>query len=325
MSPPAANTRSRSRSPVPRSSRSKSPTPRSGSITPKRGTTSARTATSSSPETAKKASSAQVRSELIGLIDKFPQGHCDPNVKSVFQSKLNEYVESDGADMLDIVIHIGALNFGVNVKKFKLSLIGDAGVGKSSLVRRLLGSAFSSKYEVTFGADVSNVVFQTNKGFCVQLEVWDCSGCERSQGIGDGYFVGSNGCIIMFDLLSNQTYKDLSDWHRSYTRVCADTPIVILGNKTDVKDRKVKPKRVHFPRKKNLPIYEVSVKTGENVHMACLSLVRKLTGDSSIEFANPSARQLGQLKSKDGEECIDAIDVKEAVSASLPKEDAEGL
>lgn len=229
--------------------------------------------------------------------------------------------------MADVVIQIGALNFGANLKTFKVNFIGDAGVGKSSLVRRLLGSSFSSTYIATIGADVNNVLFQTNKGYCVQLEVWDSSGCENTQGIGPGYFVGSSGCIIMFDLCSHITYKNICKWHSSYTRVCIDAPIVVLGNKTDVKDRKVKRNRERAPfhRKQNLPYFEVSVKTGANVDKAWLSLVRRLTGDSSIEFAKPLSHQFGQLKSDEDDGSVNADDVKVAAAAPLPKEDAEGL
>ena len=261
------------------------------------------------------------------MLDKYPHGHRDPRVKKEFETKLHEYVETEGADMADVVLQIGALNFGANLKTFKVNFIGDAGVGKTSLVRRLSGSSFSNKYIATMGARVDNVLLQTNKGYCVRLEVWDSSGCERTPGIGDGYFVGSHGCIVMFDMSSGVSFNNLFKWHRSYTGVRADAPVVVLGNKTDVKDRKVKPDRANaqIRRRKNLPYFEVSVKTGANVDKACLSLVRRLTGDSSIEFAKPLSLQLGPLKADEDDRIIRAGDVKVAAAEPLPEEDAEGL
>lgn len=63
----------------------------------------------------------------------------------------------------------------------------------------------------------------------------------------------------MFDVTSRITYKNVPNWHRDLTRVCENIPIVLCGNKVEIKDRKVKPKQIIFHRKKNL---QVSDSTG---------------------------------------------------------------
>lgn len=60
--------------------------------------------------------------------------------------------------------------------------------------------------------------------------------------------------IIMFDVTSRVTYKNVPNWHRDLVRVCENIPIVLCGNKVDVKDRKVKAKSIVFHRKKNLQV-----------------------------------------------------------------------
>lgn len=60
--------------------------------------------------------------------------------------------------------------------------------------------------------------------------------------------------IIMFDVTSRVTYKNVPNWHRDLVRVCENIPIVLCGNKVDVKDRKVKAKAIVFHRKKNLQV-----------------------------------------------------------------------
>ena len=60
--------------------------------------------------------------------------------------------------------------------------------------------------------------------------------------------------IIMFDVTARVTYKNVPNWHRDLTRVCENIPIVLCGNKVDVKDRKVKAKTITFHRKKNLQV-----------------------------------------------------------------------
>lgn len=73
--------------------------------------------------------------------------------------------------------------------------------------------------------------------------------------------------IIMFDVTARVTYKNVPNWHRDLVRVCENIPIVLCGNKVDVKDRKVKAKTITFHRKKNLQvIYFISKKRKETCH-----------------------------------------------------------
>lgn len=58
----------------------------------------------------------------------------------------------------------------------------------------------------------------------------------------------------MFDVTSRVTYKNVPNWHRDLVRVCENIPIVLCGNKVDIKDRKVKAKSIVFHRKKNLQV-----------------------------------------------------------------------
>ncbi len=83
--------------------------------------------------------------------------------------------------------------------------------------------------------------------------------------------------IIMFDVTSRITYKNVPNWHRDLVRVCENIPIVLVGNKVDVKDRKVKAKAITFHRKKNLQYYDISAKSNYNFEKPFLFLARKLT------------------------------------------------
>ena len=81
----------------------------------------------------------------------------------------------------------------------------------------------------------------------------------------------------MFDVTSRITYKNVPNWHRDLTRVCENIPIVLCGNKVEVKERKVKTKQINFHRKKNIQYYEISAKTNYNFEKPFLYLARKLT------------------------------------------------
>ena len=104
----------------------------------------------------------------------------------------------------------------------------------------------------------------------------------------------------MFDVTSRITYKNVPNWHRtspsllSFTtrlissgdlvRVCENIPIVLTGNKVDVKERKVKAKSITFHRKKNLQYYDISAKSNYNFEKPFLWLARKLVGNQSLDF-----------------------------------------
>ncbi|CAF3459702.1 unnamed protein product [Rotaria sp. Silwood1] len=167
--------------------------------------------------------------------------------------------------------------------EFKLVLVGDGGVGKTTFVKRHLTGEFEKKYNATVGVEVHPLQFQTNRGLIV-YNVWDTAGQEKFGGLRDGYYIGGQCAIIMFDVTSRITYKNVPNWHKDLIRVCENIPIVLCGNKVDVKDRKVKAKAITFHRKNNMQYYDISARSNYNFEKPFLWLARKLAGDANLEF-----------------------------------------
>jgi len=92
------------------------------------------------------------------------------------------------------------------------------------------------------------------QSLCFRFNVWDTAGQEKFGGLRDGYYIQGQCAIMMFDVTSRVTYKNIPNWHRDLVRVCENIPIVLVGNKVDIKDRKVKAKSIVFHRKKNLQV-----------------------------------------------------------------------
>ena len=86
----------------------------------------------------------------------------------------------------------------------------------------------------TLGVEVHPLDFQTNYG-TITFNVWDTAGQEKFGGLRDGYYIQGQCGIIMFDVTSRITYKNVPNWHRDLERVCEGIPIVLCGNKVDVK------------------------------------------------------------------------------------------
>ncbi|ORZ33352.1 P-loop containing nucleoside triphosphate hydrolase protein [Catenaria anguillulae PL171] len=169
------------------------------------------------------------------------------------------------------------------VPTFKLVLVGDGGTGKTTFVKRHLTGEFEKKYVATLGVEVHPLTFQTNYGV-ICFNTWDTAGQEKFGGLRDGYYIQGQCAIIMFDVTSRITYKNVPNWHRDLVRVCENIPIVLCGNKVDIKERKVKAKAITFHRKKNLQYYDISAKSNYNFEKPFLWLARKLVGNQNLEF-----------------------------------------
>ena len=77
--------------------------------------------------------------------------------------------------------------------------------------------------------------------------MWDTAGQEKFGGLRDGYYIQGQCAVIMFDVTSRVTYKNVPNWHRDLTRVCENIPIVLCGNKVDIKVLiSLLPTHIHF-------------------------------------------------------------------------------
>ena len=173
------------------------------------------------------------------------------------------------------------MNNAEPVATFKVVVIGDGSVGKTTFIKRHLTGEFQKPYIPTQGADVYPLDFMTNHGK-IRFELWDTAGQEKFGALRSCYYVDAKACIIMFDLTQRQTYKNVPQWHKDLTRICENIPIVLVGNKADVKDRKVKAKNINFHRKYNLQYYDVSSKSNYQYEKPFLCILRQLTGDQNL-------------------------------------------
>ena len=167
------------------------------------------------------------------------------------------------------------------VATFKLILVGDGGTGKTTFVKRHLTGEFEKRYVATVGVDVHPLTFFTNRGK-ICFNCWDTAGQEKFGGLRDGYYVEGQCAIIMFDVTSRNTYKNVPNWYRDITRVCDNIPIVLVGNKVDCADRQVKAKMITFHRKKGLQYYDISAKSNYNFEKPFVWLAKKLANDPDL-------------------------------------------
>lgn len=207
--------------------------------------------------------------------------------------------------------------------EFKLVLIGDGGVGKTTFVKRHLTGEFEKRYIATLGVEVHPLTFHTSRG-PVTFNVWDTAGQEKLSGLRDGYYIGGSCGIIMFDVSSRITYKNVPKWYRDLIRVCEQVPIVLVGNKVDIKERKVKAKQITFHRRHGLQYYDISAKSNYQFEKPFLWLARRLSGDSQLVFVEAPVLAVQEVVMS--AEQMQAVQQEEAemtamATAPLPDED----
>jgi GTP-binding nuclear protein Ran len=172
-------------------------------------------------------------------------------------------------------------------KCFKVILVGEGGVGKSTYIKRLLTGEFEKKYVPTLGVAVHPLTFYTTRGV-ITLNIWDTAGQEKFSGLRDGYYIAADACIGMFDLtskvtLEHLTLKQFPGILREVKKVRGEIPTVLCGNKCDIKEVKVSPEtRAKIAEKYRY--FDISAKSNYQYEEPFLCLMRMLVRDDTLEI-----------------------------------------
>ncbi|CAL9010093.1 unnamed protein product [Prunus brigantina] len=156
----------------------------------------------------------------------------------------------------------------------KVIILGDSGVGKTSLMNQYVNRKFSNQYKATIGADflTKEVQFEDR---LFTLQIWDTAGQERFQSLGVAFYRGADCCVLVYDVNVMKSFENLNNWREEFLIQASPSdpenfPFVVLGNKIDVdggNSRVVSEKKAKAwcASKGNIPYFETSAKEGFNV------------------------------------------------------------
>ncbi|CAM9965992.1 ras-related protein Rab-35 [Lethenteron reissneri] len=149
---------------------------------------------------------------------------------------------------------------------FKLLIIGDSGVGKSSLLLRFSDNVFSGSHITTIGVDFKIRTMDVG-GERVKLQIWDTAGQERFRTITSTYYRGTHGVIVVYDVTSAESFVNVQRWLQEITTNCEDVCRILVGNKDDDPNRKVVETQDarRFAEQMGVRLYETSAK--DNIHV----------------------------------------------------------
>jgi len=150
---------------------------------------------------------------------------------------------------------------------FKIMMLGDASVGKTSLTIRYISGFFLEDLKLTIGVDFYSKT--TNfRGKKVKLQIWDFGGEERFRFLLSQYCKGANAAFFLYDITNAGTLEHLPDWTQIIREHSGDIPIMLIGSKLDLEEFRAVPREegILAAKKYNLSTFvELSSKTGQNV------------------------------------------------------------
>ena len=172
---------------------------------------------------------------------------------------------------------------------FKITVVGDGAVGKTSLIQQFTEGEFNEEYIMTLGAQFTKFTEEID-GVPCELFLWDIAGQDTFKKLRQSFYKGSKAAIIVFSHEDNKhgedSFKNISTWYDDITKNVKNIPIVLFGNKIDLIDRSILDNQDKVTSNANVDAlkkkhdfdgyYLTSALTGEGVTDAFRALIRKL-------------------------------------------------
>lgn len=190
------------------------------------------------------------------------------------------------------------------IYQFKIILIGDMSVGKTSLVNRFMGFEFSENYTCTISADFKIKSLSIDPSTGAELTVWDTCGQEKYRSITRQYFKDVHGIVLVYDVHNDNSFNGLSSWLDEIKNNCnKDVSIVLVGNKIDLDDRKIlKEQGNDFASKNGMMYVETSSKEGININSPfeklAIEIIKKIKENQDNGSNETVEQQLKKLNER---------------------------
>ena len=150
---------------------------------------------------------------------------------------------------------------------YKVIVIGDPMVGKTSLLQKFTTNQFKTEYLPTIGANfMTETVKIDNKE--IRMQIWDIAGQEEFTRLESSYFSGASGIIIIYDVTRRRTFKNVINWYgKCLENGIAHLPMILVGNKIDLERRRKieRDEGMVVANMMDAPYFETSAKTGVDV------------------------------------------------------------
>ena len=160
---------------------------------------------------------------------------------------------------------------------FKIIVLGDIAVGKTSVIGRYITNTFSEEYKSSISCEYKEKKIDIDGQNIANLQIWDTCGEEKFMAVTKQYYNNAHGAIVIYDLTEKKTFARLESWIESLkNNAPAKIAIMIAGNKSDLSDKKINFENELKPYKEKYECYEISAKSGANISLVFENLTHKI-------------------------------------------------
>ncbi len=168
--------------------------------------------------------------------------------------------------------------------RFKIVMLGDGAVGKTAMTTRFTQNFFEQDYKRTIGSDFAIKRLDIpDIDTRVTLQVWDLAGQPRFESVRQGFYRGSRGGLLLYDVTRRRTFLNVEHWkEEAYSNLANEIPLVLMANKVDLKDSRVitTEEGEKYAKKNGFLYIESSALTGENVEEGYVTLCKTMIEES---------------------------------------------
>ena len=174
---------------------------------------------------------------------------------------------------------------------FRVVLIGDPAVGKTSIVNRLHNDNFNPNEQPTIGSTFVNYLC-TFDDTSINLQIWDTAGEEQYRSVGPIYYRRAQAAIVVYDVTIESSFNNIQYWINEFKNAstCSNQDIFLVGNKIDLIEKTVVDENSakNFATSSNLQFFQTSAKTGEGIVSLFQSVAKLCLSKNSLEsdFSN---------------------------------------
>ena len=194
-------------------------------------------------------------------------------------------------------------NIGYFDVKYKLMVLGESKVGKTSLIRKYTKNQFGGVYLTTVGMDFQDKIIDIEDKK-IRLQIWDTAGQERFRNVTKSYFQSSDGFVLVYEIIDSQSLENLKFWIEQIKINGKENPnLILVGNKCDLaNERKVSNEEgENFAKKYNIKFFEASAKDGTNVNELFFYLGKTIYQDNLSKVKEEKTLKLGSTTGRQKE------------------------